>query len=57
MEYISMEYICEQCKVEKPKQFFKFVHGKVYHTCNKCLKLEKKVVNYYQHLDLKKYKK
>lgn len=52
-----MEYICQQCKVEKPKQFFKFVNGKVYHTCNKCLKLEKKEINYYDYVGVKKYKK
>jgi hypothetical protein len=51
-----MEYICEECKVEKPKQFFKFVHGKVYHMCNKCLNQTKKMINYHEYSDVKKYK-
>lgn len=52
-----MEYFCQQCDIKKPEQFFKSINGKVYCICNKCLKKEKKVINYYDYLDVKKYKK
>lgn len=52
-----MDVICEKCKIEKPKYFFKAIHGVLKPICNKCLNIEKKDINYYDYSELKKSKK